>query len=208
MPRFASIALAAGLSLLAMSFAWAGEAADAHLTRDPLRQFYARSAYAHGYMHGYEQGFHEADLDIHLGHVAKAVSQCKGYKSAGGYKPEFGDRSFYQLGYRQGFRAAYADGMRGDAFRALESLRRAADGLGGTANGKEFDQAFSAGYDGGYTEALQRPADLDHEQNATSQCLAGRHHTPTYCDNYARGYRLGFADASANPQRTQTAEKK
>lgn len=207
MSRFFQVVFLACAVLLAGA-AVSAEGNDTHLTSDPLRQLYQTSAYAHGYMHGYEQGFHEADLDIHMGHTARPVSQCKAYHSAGGYKPEFGNHSFYRLGYQQGFRAAYADAMRGDAFRALESLRRAAAGFNAESHSPDFDRAFSAGYDGGYSDALRQPAGRgDGYQNAAGRCLAGTRHNAGYCDGYARGYRLGFSDASANPQRTQTAEK-
>ena len=131
----------------------------------------------------------------------------KAYRSAAGYRSDFGNRDFFRLGYQHGFRAAYTDGMRGDAFRGLSSLRRVAAGFRGfSSQPKQFEQAFSTGYDSGYTEGERQSQNIS-PQMISEHCGAG-HPNGEYCDAYARGFRLGYSDGNANPLQTQTAEKK
>ncbi len=191
---------------------------DRHLMTDSARNLYQRSAYAHGYIHGYEDGFHDGDIDVHMGRGERPVSLLKDYRNCdGGYQRSFGDKKYFQLGYRQGFREAYSDSIRGGQFRAIDQANASAAGMEQTndslLSGKEFDQAFSAGYNSGRDRGFEssRPSAFDQAGNS---CEANAPHSDKgrqreYCDVFMRGFSLGFGDGQAGrvDHRTQTAKK-
>lgn len=165
---------------------------DRHLAPDYPSALCRSSAFAHGYIHGYEDGFRAGDIDIHMGRTPRATIDVKEYRQVPGYRAEFGDRSYFRLGYRQGFRAAYADALTGEHFRGVEQMRAAAEGIKGDHKSKQFDQALSAGYDAGRVRALEYGAQPELRYIRT-HCLATRRNA-SYCDPYARGFNIGYAD--------------
>lgn len=190
---------------------------DRHLTTDGARGLYQRSVYAHGYIHGYEDGFHNADMDVHMGRGERSLNVIKDYKECAGYQRSFGDRRYFQSGYKQGFREGYADSIRGGQFRAIQQSDNAAAGLEQTQDtslaAKDFDRAFSSGYDSGRDRGLESdsPSSFEHAANTCNAQVprseAGKERE--YCDVYMRGFALGFNDGQAGrvQRRTQTATK-
>src|SRR5438270_9733174 len=102
--------------LLLSATAIAAAQNDFHLSKDPNRQIYLNSAFAHGHRHGYEEGFHTGDEDYQLRKPAALEQKLPKNK---GYRKEFGDKASYLQGYETGFRAGYADSYSGRAFRLL-----------------------------------------------------------------------------------------
>jgi len=195
------------------------ESADRHLTSDQAHVLYQRSAFAHGYIHGYEDGFHDADMDLQMGRGERPLKVQKDYRDASnGYSQDHGDKNFFHKGYRQGFKEGYSDSIRGRQFRAIDETRNAAEGMADPSlaklKEKDFDRAFSVGYDEGYdrssTENMQS-ADFSYAANScesqlprTAAALEGE-----YCDAFTRGFSLGLSDGEAGRVnlRTQTAQK-
>jgi hypothetical protein len=212
-PRF----LVPTMLLLVLIGSAFSQSADRHLNSSQSRVLYTRSAYAHGYMHGYEDGFHNADIDIHMGRGERQISQIKEYRACnGGYRAEFGDHQYFKLGYQQGFREGYADASEGRPFRAVSELRKAADGMDSKAapagSARDFDRAFSSGYDNGRQAVLDRPGETADDVYAANIC---RSKIPSsdaarerdYCDAFARGFSLGLSDGEASraSRHTETA---
>jgi hypothetical protein len=205
--------------LLFAAISVAGQSFDRHLTSDSAHSLYKKSAYAHGYIHGYEDGFHDADLDIHMGRGERPLSVLKDYRDCnGGYQSNFGDKQYFRLGYKQGFREGYSDAIRGGQFRAINQTAKAAEGISDVSSPelreKDFDRAFSAGYDNGRqngTNSSVEEPDFEHATNACQSRLprseAGQ--ASQYCDAFIRGFSLGFDDGQASrvKRRTQTAKK-
>jgi hypothetical protein len=194
--------------LLLTSFVWA-QSSDPHTDTDPAQSLYQRSSFVHGYIHGYEDGFHTGDLEVHMGHPSQPVDHYKLYQKSPGYQSRFGDRNSFHRGYQQGFRVAYDDAVNGEIFRAVSEIRRAARGLEAASSAdRQFDQALSAGYEAGRSEALQQPDAPRDFRNSADHCLAqrGNHF---YCDAYARGFALGYSDGAVfqHAQETQTARR-
>jgi hypothetical protein len=214
-PRISAVPV---LLLMAITVAL-GQSPDRHLNSSDSKILYERSTYAHGYMHGYEDGFHNADIDIHMGRGERPISQIKEFKEcSGGYRPQFGDRQYFRLGFKQGFREGYTDAMQGRAFRAVAEVRKITDGLNAVPaaalSQREFDQAFSAGYDNGRDVAFQRPEVTADSVDATDLCgskipRSEMARKGNYCDAFTRGFSLGLSDgqASRNALQTQTAKK-
>lgn len=205
--------------LLFAAISVAGQSADRHLTSDSAHSLYQKSAYAHGYIHGYEDGFHDADIDIHMGRGERPLSVMKEYREAsGGYRADFGDKEYFRLGYKQGFREGYSDAIRGGEFRAIEQTGKAAAGISETPSPnmkkKDFDRAFSAGYDAGRENGTNASVDEPDFERAANVCQARiprseAGHGGEYCDAFMRGFVLGFDDGQASRmnRRTQTAKK-
>ncbi len=194
-----------------------GQAVDRHLSSDPAHVLYQKSTYAHGYIHGYEDGFHNADIDIHMGRGERPLSVMKDFRdSDGGYRNEFGDKQYFRLGYKQGFREGYSDAIRGGQFRAIDQTRKAAAGIGaaGDLKRKEFDRAFSDGYDAGRESGTNSSWDVPDFEQTANRCesrlpRSETGHSGEYCDAFMRGFNLGFDDGQASRigRRTQTAKK-
>ena len=190
------------IACLLAACAWAQ--ADKHAIDDSARPLCERSAFAHGYMHGYEDGFHQADLDIHLARRQRPFADMKPYRNASAsYEPGFGDKNFYQHGYRAGFQQGYEDAQSGSAFRGLQQVRDAAAGPfpEGMPSSKEFDIAFAHGYEAGRVQGT-------YARPVSSICPVAER-GEAFCDAYARGFRMGLSDGSATRgiQETQTAQK-
>lgn len=203
------IFLFSGMSLL-------GQSPDRHLTIDAARNLYQRSAYAHGYIHGYEDGFHNADMDIHMGRGERPLTVMKEFRSGDrGYQNEFGDKHYFRLGYKQGFREGYSDSIHNRRFRAIDSANRAASEDKNSDNSlpeKDFDHAFSSGYDAGHNYgSVSQDFDFDQASNACQAKLPRSKtlHPSSYCDAYMRGYTFGFSDGQVSrvDSQTETAKK-
>jgi hypothetical protein len=208
-----------GFSLLLGTSFLVSQTNDRHLTSDQAHYLFLRSAYAHGYIHGYEDGFHEADMDIHMGRGERPLSIIKDFReSCNGYHDSFGDKKYFRLGYKQGFREGYSDSMRGVQFRAVGETRRIAEGLNGSTDAqisqRDFDRAFSRGYDVGRDQGANSSTDspgfdyaanVCHSQLSPSQAT----HQGESCDAFTRGFSLGFDDGQASRvnRRTQTARR-
>jgi hypothetical protein len=179
---------------------------DRHLAEYPADWLCNQSAYMHGYIHGYENGFRVGDLDIHLGHTPRAVSEIREFHHASGYRSGFGDQSYFHLGYQQGFRAAYEDALRGIPFRGISQLQQASKGQTLAARRKDFDRAISAGYDAGYTAALREAPPVTNARY-DGRCQSS-HKGAAYCDAYGRGFLVGYSDGSVNQHShlTETAQ--
>lgn len=205
--------------LLFAAISVAGQSFDRHLTSDSAQSLYRKSAYAHGYIHGYEDGFHDADIDIHMGRGERPLSVMKDYRDCnGGYRADFGDKQYFRLGYKQGFREGYSDAIRGGQFRAIDQTGKVAAGIGEVPSAdlkkKDFDHAFSAGYDAGRengTNSFGGEPDFEHAANVCQSHLPRSEtgHEGDYCDAFMRGFTLGFDDGQASriKHRTQTAKK-
>ncbi len=193
--------------LLMLGWAAAQQNEDRHLTTDPARQLFVRSAYAHGYIHGYEEGFRQGDLNIHLDRSVRPVHDYKQFRDPPGYHSKFGDRDYFRTGYRQGFRAGYEDANKGGLFRAESLLRSVASGLDRSPDtGKEFDQAMSSGYESGRKQGTVDAEPQPDFQATSERCLA-RRNSPAYCDVFARGFYLGYSDAFVGQQYRQMQAK-
>jgi hypothetical protein len=179
---------------------------ERHLANPAAGELCRRSAYLHGYIHGYEEGFRIGDLDIHFSHQLRPLRELKEYREMVGYEADFGDRGFFQLGYREGFAAAYTDARRGSAFRGFAQLEQAAEGLSQSLpSGQEFDRAVAAGYSEGQ-RAADRVAENGALQAATAQCHAIGSHDVAYCDAYLRGFGVGYRDRYASQRHSETAQ--
>jgi hypothetical protein len=213
------LTITAGIFLLFGAMSASGQKLDRHLTSDSARVLYEKSAYAHGYIHGYEDGFHNADIDIHMGRGERRLNLIKDYRDPdGGYQSHFGDKQYFRSGYKQGFREGYSDSIHGGQFRAIEQTEKVAAGLTkGSAvdlKGKEFDRAFSTGYDAGRENGIGSSRDIPDFEHVANVCQSRlprseAKHPNEYCDAYTRGYTLGFdnGQASRMTRRTQTAKR-
>jgi hypothetical protein len=205
--------------LLFVAISLAGQSVDRHLTSDSAHSLYKKSAYAHGYIHGYEDGFHDADIDIHMGRGERPLSVQKDFRDCnGGYRPNFGDKQYFRLGYKQGFREGYSDSIQGGQFRAIDQTAKAAEGISSASSPelkeKDFDRAFSAGYDAGRENGVNSSVEDPDFEHAANLCqsriprseVARASH---YCDAFIRGFGLGFDDGQASRvnRRTQTARR-
>jgi hypothetical protein len=191
------------------------QTADRHLNAAHTQALYRRSTYAHGYMHGYEDGFHNADIDIHMGRGERQISQIKEFRDCtDGYRPDFGDKKFFKLGYQQGFREGYSDSIRGVEFRAVAETRKIAEGINVNPPAKfserDFDRAFSSGYDAG-RDAATNGSKVEYPDTTNlcdSKMSRSEAQKQDYCDAFGRGYSLGFSDGQTSRavRRTETAK--
>ena len=181
-------------------------AADFHVSADPAKALYCRSAFGHGYMHGYEEGFHVADEDLQMARGVRDVSKMAEFKKSG-YHVEFGSKRQFEEGYHDGFRVGYIDGISGRKFRAIETFRKAAEGLPDTerATGDEvFDQAFATGYKLGQNHGLSDGRKAQVYSTSDYACVAPHktENAAAYCDAHRRGYDIGYADGYTNQRDT------
>jgi hypothetical protein len=191
--------------LFASAMAAGDKPPDPHYLAKRTRAVVRKSVFIHGYLHGYEEGFHFADLDIQMGRSARDISKTKEARDAFGYRHEFGDKAFFQRGYREGLRVGYADGMAGRAFRAINQLQAigevAPPGVDVWPD-PVFDQGFSQGYLSGQQQGL-----LDGRRDATSTPPAAAcpaipaQVQKSFCTAYIGGYRIGYSDGFTNVAR-------
>lgn len=196
--------------------------ADGHITGDRARELYRRSVFAHGYMHGYEDGFHLGDFDLQTGHNPRDLRQLKLFRDAkSGYQRAFGNEQEFRGAYRLGFSAGYGDAMAGREFRAVRTVRRAADGLidppdPGPSTSITFDRGFGQGYESGKVHGEVAGRDQAAYNSTPSACVAGAHPSAglsqDFCDGYGRGYLLGYDDGYLSrglaPEPNITASKR
>jgi hypothetical protein len=209
--RMVRIALLLVSLLFSAGMMTAGEKPpDPHYLAQRTSVLARRSVFVHGYLHGYEEGFHLADLDIQMGRSARDISKTKEAREVSGYRHEFGDKRFFEGGYREGLRVGYADGMAGRVFRAINELQA----LGEMApQGPKvqpdpaFDRGFSEGYLSGQQQGVQ---DGRRDVTATppaAACPATRgQEQPSFCAAYVGGYRIGYSDGFTNVARPMVAQ--
>jgi hypothetical protein len=197
-------------TLLAATFAGAQTNPDSHYLAPRTQAMARQSVFVHGYLHGYEEGFHLADLDIQMGRGVRDINRCKDARQADGYRHEFGDKHFFQVGYREGLRVGYGDGAAGRAFRAVDEIEAIStaslDGV--TSPGRVFDQGFSLGYSTGQRQGVE---DGRRDSSFTPPLPACPPQSPrsadagTFCSAYVGGYRVGYSDGFTNVARQATA---
>ncbi len=171
------------------------------------RDIFVKSAFAHGYMHGYEQGFHNGDVDLQMGRGFRDTKTQAEFKKPVGYHPQFGDKSLFEDGYRNGFLVGYTDSFFGRNFRAAQLLEHKGTQL---ANGDaHFDHTFDRAFRDGYTEG-RRQGLSDGRGSEVARLEAETCQTPPshgtvsadYCDAFRTGYKLGYSDGFANQRGT------
>src|SRR6185312_11301980 len=122
---------------------------ERHLQPTSVGALFLDSAFAHGYRHGYDQGFHAADIDIHMGRLAQAITKRDLRLSRREYNSSFGNRTHFEQGYQAGFFAGYDDAFAGRDYRASERAKFAASGLLDAlppSRRQYFDDGFASGY--------------------------------------------------------------
>jgi hypothetical protein len=196
-----------GIALFLVAASWAQSGQDQHMTGDSVGLLCSHSAYIHGYLHGYESGFRAGDLDIHLNRSPRSMAEIKEFRREAGYRREFGNRSYFHLGYQEGFRAAYQDAWDGRAFRGFAQARRAADGYIDPAVQAGFDRAIADGYHAGYVDGSSEPRPVADFQSTAESCLNQRRN-PRYCDAFTRGFQIGYSDGflMQSPRGPQAAQ--
>src|SRR3954468_2754206 len=180
--------------LLLSASAIAAAQNDYHLSKDPNRQIYLNSAFAHGHRHGYEEGFHAGDEDYQLRKPAALEQKLPKNK---GYRKEFGDKASYLQGYETGFRAGYADSYSGRVFRLVAGSGSAAlqSNIEKVA-ARDFDQGIAAGYHAGFTNSASIADEPGVAESAAWRCRQEQH-GETFCSGYGSGYVLGRADSES-----------
>ncbi len=201
MARFALLVTAL---LTTLTLSAGDKAPDPHFLAPRTSALAHKSVFIHGYLHGYEQGFHLADLDLQLNRGARDVSKNKQARDGFAFRSEFGDRHAFELGYSEGLRSGYADGIAGRTYRALNELGGMDDVAQGEADLRPdpaFDQGFSEGYASGKHQGLQDSGQHTFSPAAAAPCPVS---TPagnvaqSFCFAYVRGYRVGYDDAATN----------
>lgn len=171
-------------------------AQDRHLGSDSAGALYARSAFAHGYIHGYEAGFHSGDLDLQLGRDSRDPASVPTYKHpCANYRREFGPKPMFRAGFEDGFLAGYSDSYHGHVFRAVASLRKAADGLGVSRPVANFDTGFREGYENGRRQGANDGRSSAASNPVQPPCLGL---PDEYCDAFGRGFAIGYDDGYGN----------
>jgi hypothetical protein len=170
---------------------------------------YQRSSFAHGYIHGYEQGFHIGNQDLQLARASRDLTKTETYRKAGEeYRPDFGKRDAFRIGYRNGMVVGYTDAMNGHSFRAIDEARIAAARLenegvapyGAAAQNHHFELGFMDGYTAGTLQGVGDGRNRANYQPAQADCGIGRGQTlgETYCTGYLRGFSFGYSDGYIN----------
>jgi hypothetical protein len=170
---------------------------------------YQRSSFAHGYIHGYEQGFHIGNQDLQLARAARDLTKTETYRKAGEeYRPQFGKRDAFRIGYRNGMVVGYTDAMSGHSFRAIDEARIATARLddesaapyGANARNHHFELGFMDGYTAGTLQGVGDGRNRVNYRPAQADCGIGRSPTlgETYCEGYLRGFTFGYSDGYIN----------
>jgi flagellar biosynthesis/type III secretory pathway protein FliH len=196
----------AGLLLVCTTVLFAQER---HLGTSPGAGLFTRSVFAHGYMHGYEEGFHGGDLDVQLGRDARDPGSLPSYKKLDCYHKDFGPQAQFKAGFEDGFRAGYSDAVRLRPFRAMASLKEAAQGLTELpqAAKKEklsFDDGFREGYRTGRRQGASDGRDSAASTPIVPPCLGL---PDEYCQAFGRAFLIGYSDGYANQSPTKGNSK-
>jgi hypothetical protein len=200
------------VTLLAAAFVSAAEnPPDSHLVAARTSAIVRKSVFVHGYLHGYEEGFHLADVDLQLARGTRNLSKCKEAKNDAGYRRQFGDKHFFERGYREGLRVGYADGIAGRTFRALAELDAISATVPQTANAGAdpfFDQGFSLGYVNGQHQGIQDGRSDASSSPSLPPCPVTQNagNPQSFCTAYLGGYRVGYSDGFTNVARTARFE--
>lgn len=188
---------------------------DMHLTVDPAHAAYQKSSFLHGYIHGYEEGFHVADIDLQMGHRARAVEAIPEFNHPPGKRDVPGaHHARFTSGYFDGFRAGYYDGIQGKDFRAAQELRRLSAGVAGLPEPSLdlhfdaiFDEGIFTGYRAGRSQGLNSIHDNRLSATTAYPCDAAKFDqgksAVLYCEWLRQGFQLGYGDgynSAANPQ--------
>ncbi len=196
-------------TLLAAGFALAQNSPDHHYSASRTQDITRKSVFVHGYLHGYEEGFHLADMDIQLGRGSRVIDKCHEARKAEGYRREFGDKQFFQRGFREGLRVGYADGMAGRAFRAFQQIDSIAVTSPEAGSDPVFDRGFSLGYAAGQRQGLldgRRDSTYTPPLPACPYASAQHDRAQNFCGAYVGGYRVGYSDGFVNVARPAAAQ--
>ena len=209
------VALLAAYLMLGPAFAEQHEEKElAEYLDDQAQPLFLQSCFARGYLHGYEDGFHAGNEDYQFAQPKQPDTRLRQQSEQAPKGTPGSDRRSFHAGYANGFMAGYNDSVSGNTFRALGEIRAAAENLeaplpppalkvglafapmSATGGAGEFDRAFSAGYVAGfdYTQENSRP--INDFTYILSFCMSGKLGKvgPSYCDAFARGFRLGYND--------------
>lgn len=159
---------------------------DYHTTKDPNRDLYLDSAFAHGHRHGYEEGFHAGDEAYQL---RRAPTFDEKFVHSRGYQASFGSKRSYMLGFSSGFRAGYADSYSGHPFR-IATLIAPQKASGG------FDLGVLEGYQAGLANSANISDQPGVEESAAWRCRQGPR-PEAYCGGFGVGYVLGRSDSKS-----------
>jgi hypothetical protein len=157
---------------------------------EPAAQLYIASPFVHGYRDGYQQGFHDVDVALQFAHSITTPESLKDYKKIE-YRPEFGDKDSYQLGYRSGFLRGFAD-MRGGRDFRLFDIFDAAQSLEPTGTAVTTPAQFDAGVKSGYAAKREQT-----QLQKTKSSAGSTKHCPSTADAFCVGMRFGIALASS-----------
>ena len=159
---------------------------DYHTTKDPNRELYLDSAFAHGHRHGYEEGFHAGDEAYQL---RRAPSFDEKFVRSRGYQAAFGSKRSYMLGFDSGFRAGYADSYSGHPFRisTFAAPQKAPH---------EFDMGVLEGYQAGLTNSANIADQPGIEESAAWHCRQDSR-PGSFCDGFGLGYVMGKSDSKS-----------
>ena len=206
--KFSVFCLSLLFSVCLVSFADDDDPNEGHMKDNNGAVLCSHSVFMHGYIHGYQEGFHNADVDIQMGHSFREVSALPDYKKMPGYQLGFGDKSVFEHGYHQGFLVGYTDGMSGRSFRAIQLLRTAAEGLAqrglSPKQQSSFEMGIQEGYHAGQTEGLHDGRAAVSFRNSNPGCTALQKDTnskdPDYCEGFRRAFAVGYSDGYTNQQ--------
>jgi len=173
---------------------------ERHLQPTSVGALFLDSAFAHGYRHGYDQGFHAADIDIHMGRLAQAITKRDLRLSRREYNSSFGNRTHFEQGYQAGFFAGYDDAFAGRDYRASERAKFAASGLLDAlppSRRQYFDDGFASGYASAHVKSVASEGmTLDYVEQYCREKLLGSH-PAEYCSGFSRGFIFGSSVDSA-----------
>jgi hypothetical protein len=127
-----------------------------------------------------------------MGRGAQDARSLPEYKdSAAGYHSEFGDKSEFRNGYREGFLSGYGDSIHDRSFRAISAAKITAADLGpDSSHRRAFDAGFAAGYGSLRPQPIMRKAKSGQECSAEGLDPAGAN--AAYCEGFRHGRKFAF----------------
>ncbi len=175
---------------------------DAHFLAARTSAIAHHSAFAHGYLHGYEDGFSAGDLDLQMAHPPIIAERLKADEKASGYRREFGEKRFWETGFRQGFHVGYADAVGGRSFRAVDEVQRLGEPAGTKAvPSAAYDAGMQRGYVSGRAQGLADGRARRAESTVAPKCPLNGVHYEEFCAAFRGAYRMGYADGYVNVAR-------